>query len=145
MAREVLDKRRVEPSRTFRDGGDGHQSPGGPVSSQTLSHRVSLALVAVFIATTVACKSGNPEDMPLQPVVSSGDSAAIANEGKSMEDLFAGKFPGVTVIRADNGGLLIRIRGGSNTFYGSNEPRYVWMTPHWHRARAVLSSSIRRT
>jgi TonB-dependent SusC/RagA subfamily outer membrane receptor len=95
------------------------------VSSQTLSHRASLALVVVFIATTLACASGKPKDMPLQPAYPSGDSAAMANEGKSIEDLFEGKFPGVTVIRADNGGLLIRIRGGSNTFYGSNEPLYV--------------------
>ena len=32
---------------------------------------------------------------------------------------------GVSVTRADGGGLQIRIRGGSNTFYGSDEPLYV--------------------
>ena len=42
-----------------------------------------------------------------------------------MEDLFANRFPGVTVSRTDGGGLQIRIRGGSNTFYGSDEPLYV--------------------
>lgn len=42
-----------------------------------------------------------------------------------IENLFAGRFPGVSVTRADGGGLQIRIRGGSNTFYGSDEPLYV--------------------
>ena len=42
-----------------------------------------------------------------------------------MEDLFASRFPGVVVTRADGGGLQIRIRGGDNTFYGSNEPLIV--------------------
>jgi TonB-dependent SusC/RagA subfamily outer membrane receptor len=42
-----------------------------------------------------------------------------------MEDLFAGRFPGVAVTRTTSGGLQIRIRGGSNTFYGSDEPLYV--------------------
>ena len=42
-----------------------------------------------------------------------------------MEDLFAGRFPGVSVQRAEGGGLLILIRGGSNSFYGSSEPLYV--------------------
>jgi len=42
-----------------------------------------------------------------------------------MEDLFTGRFPGVTVARADGGGLQIRIRGGNNTFYAGDEPLYV--------------------
>jgi TonB-dependent SusC/RagA subfamily outer membrane receptor len=42
-----------------------------------------------------------------------------------MEDLFAGRFAGVTVSRTSGGGLQIRIRGGSNSFYGSEEPLYV--------------------
>jgi TonB-dependent SusC/RagA subfamily outer membrane receptor len=46
-------------------------------------------------------------------------------DGKTVENMLATKFPGVTVIRADDGGLHIRIRGGSNSFYGSSEPLYI--------------------
>ena len=42
-----------------------------------------------------------------------------------MEDLFTGRFPGVTVARTEGGGLQIRIRGGSNSFYAGEEPLYV--------------------
>jgi TonB-dependent SusC/RagA subfamily outer membrane receptor len=54
------------------------------------------------------------------------DTASVTNtDGKSMEDLFAGKFPGVIVQRAGNGGIQVLIRGGANSFYGSDEPLYV--------------------
>ena len=41
-----------------------------------------------------------------------------------MEELFAGRFPGVEVFRAPSGGISIRIRGAS-TFLGSTEPLYI--------------------
>ena len=41
-----------------------------------------------------------------------------------MEELFSGRFPGVEVFRAPNGGISIRIRGQS-TFSGSTEPLYI--------------------
>ena len=93
------------------------------MSNHTLS-RVFYTLVAALLATTTACVSSQYKD-PDAPRYSPGDSAAAANDGKSMEDLFAGKFPGVTVTRAGGGGLQILIRGGNNSFYGSSEPLYV--------------------
>lgn len=45
--------------------------------------------------------------------------------GKTIERLFTGRFPGVSVTPAANGGLEIRIRGGSNSFMGGEEPLYV--------------------
>ncbi len=51
-------------------------------------------------------------------------STAMAG-GKTVERLFAGRFPGVTVSETSGGGLQIRIRGGNNSFLGSNEPLYV--------------------
>lgn len=78
------------------------------------------ALVALPLAVSVACAARGPRGAEALT-----DTAALATEGKSMEDLFAGRFPGVTVARAGGGGLQIRIRGGNNTFYAGDEPLYV--------------------
>ena len=93
--------------------------------------RASVAVTVIAIVPLVAllaCASGGtartrPADGP-----SAGDAASVRDvdaSGKSLEDLFAGRFPGVSVTRANGGGLQIRIRGGSNSFYGSNEPLFV--------------------
>ena len=93
------------------------------MSNHTLSCRALLALVAVSVACATGKSARTTDAHP--EYASVGDSVAKANEGKSLEDLFAGKFPGVTVLRAEGGGLQILIRGGNNTFYGSNEPLYI--------------------
>lgn len=96
------------------------------MSNHPLSPRALRALVAVPLATGLACASGGPKDTSASRPHPSADSTTLANvDGKSMEDLFVGRFPGVTVSRTNGGGLQIRIRGGANSFYGSSEPLYV--------------------
>lgn len=96
------------------------------MSNHPLSPRALVALVAVPLVTSLACASGGPKDTrPSRPQYSTDTSSVDIGDGRSMEDLFAGRFPGVSVSRTDGGGLQIRIRGGSNTFYGSDEPLYV--------------------
>ena len=51
------------------------------------------------------------------------EKATNAN-GRSVEELFAGRFPGVEVSRVPSGGITVRIRGAS-TFLGSTEPLYI--------------------
>jgi TonB-dependent SusC/RagA subfamily outer membrane receptor len=88
--------------------------------------RVSLRCISVLsCVATLACASGNTR--PTRPMtLEASDTASVTNtDGKSMEDLFAGKFPGVIVQRAGNGGIQVLIRGGANSFYGSDEPLYV--------------------
>lgn len=92
------------------------------MSNHPLSPR---ALVAASLATSLACASGGPKDTRPADLRPTDTLSVINADGKSMEDLFAGRFAGVTVTPADGGGLQIRIRGGSNTFYGSNEPLFV--------------------
>lgn len=81
--------------------------------------RVRLAVAPILIASiSVACATaGNPEP---------GDEkdAAVGSTGQGMEELFAGRFPGVEVFRAAAGGITIRIRG-ANTILGSSEPLYI--------------------
>lgn len=95
------------------------------MSNHPLSLRALVALVAVPLATSLACASGSPKDTRASGPQYSTDTSAAIGDGRSIEDLFAGRFPGVSVSRRDDGGLQIRIRGGSNTFYGSDEPLYV--------------------
>lgn len=40
------------------------------------------------------------------------------------EDLLVGRFPGVQVLRTPDGGISVRVRGGS-TISGSGEPLYL--------------------
>ena len=92
-----------------------------PSSRQSARVVVALAALAALAAPGCASRSGQRPSRPV-PL----DSAAIANvEGKSWEDVFAGRFPGVIATRTGNGALQIRIRGGSNSFYSSEEPLYV--------------------
>lgn len=82
--------------------------------------RRALALVVVLpLFTLVACASTG-----VKKTADDSDNASSIgnNDGKSIEEMLATRFPGVSVTRTDNGGLAIRIRGGSNTFYGSNDP-----------------------
>jgi len=46
------------------------------------------------------------------------------NPGQPIEKVLEGRFPGVTVTRTSDGGIAVRIRGGSS-LYGGNEPLYV--------------------
>lgn len=42
-----------------------------------------------------------------------------------VEELIAGRIPGVQVLRGVNGGFSLRIRGGTSSIHGNNEPLYV--------------------
>jgi TonB-dependent SusC/RagA subfamily outer membrane receptor len=84
------------------------------------------ALTAITVASLAACASrGTPSARPAPPRAADDSENVRTVDGKTLENLFAGRFAGVSVARAGNGGLQIRIRGGSNSFYGSNEPLYV--------------------
>ena len=75
----------------------------------------------------VAVPSATPVTLPGVSVKRRGrDKSSVAGrEGDTIEQLFAGRFAGVTVTQAANGGLEIRIRGGVNSFGNAVEPLYV--------------------
>ena len=84
----------------------------------------SLAVVVLACVGACGAPSSPPGGKPPEPV--SKSVANVENEtGKSLEELFAGRFPGVQVFQLASGGISIRIRGGGNTFYGSSEPLYI--------------------
>ena len=86
-------------------------------------------LAIVPLVTLLACAGARgAAPPPAAPVVSRsvGDSTTIPEgDGKTLENLFAGRFPGVTVSQAAGGGLQIRIRGGNSSFYSGSEPLFV--------------------
>lgn len=93
------------------------------MSYLALARRTAAAALAV---AALACASGSNTrpSRPLGPEVR--DTASLGNtDGRSVEDLFAGRFPGILVSRTTDGGLQILVRGGSNSFFGGSEPLYV--------------------
>lgn len=86
------------------------------MSRSTMTRKRTIAFLAVmFVAVGCATTGGNAGDNSDQPA-SAG--------GQRMEDLFAGKFPGVEVFRVPTGGIRLRIRGAS-TLLGDTEPLYI--------------------
>ena len=89
-----------------------------------------LALVwAPLLVAPLACAGRSARSGPT-PAKTAGrnapDTSSVAiGDGKSIERLFTGRFPGVDVVSASDGGLRITIRGGGNSFVSGNEPLYI--------------------
>ncbi|HEY0243547.1 MAG TPA: TonB-dependent receptor plug domain-containing protein [Gemmatimonadaceae bacterium] len=81
----------------------------------SFTRRAAMASLAMIAA---ACASAGRPEIP------SEDRGQIQSSGRGMEELFAGRFPGVEVLRVASGGISIRIRG-TNTLLGTTEPLYI--------------------
>ena len=104
----------------------GVSAPRGAVSSSPFRGLAGTATALATVAVQLACASGGGSRTSPPATPPAGGASSVPDVGaKTVENLFAGRFPGVSVTQADGGGLQIRIRGGSNTFYGSNEPLYL--------------------
>lgn len=68
----------------------------------------------------MGCASRGPQKDPIY----TGPTNPGVDDGKTIENMLATRFPGVNVTREADGGLHIRIRG-PNSFYGSSEPLYI--------------------
>lgn len=75
------------------------------------------AMVSCSMIAAACASAGRPDVVP-------EDRGQIQSSGRGMEELFAGRFPGVEVLRVASGGISIRIRG-TNTLLGSTEPLYI--------------------
>ena len=81
------------------------------------------ALLAVVACGGSGRKSGGTDPAPARAGdVSSADIAQ--NPTQSPEELLRGRVSGVTVTRTADGGIAVRIRGGSS-IYGNNDPLYI--------------------
>ena len=96
------------------------------MSNPSLFRRALVAIVIVPLSTLLACASRPASGSSSAPNANAGGASSVANnDGQTIESMFAGRFAGVTVTAAPGGGLIIRIRGGSNSFYSGEEPLYV--------------------
>jgi len=80
--------------------------------------RWSLWFVVMACGWTAGCQTGTAGIQS-----AAGEPSAPASSGY-VEELFAGRFPGVRVFRLANGALSIEVRGRS-TIYGSTQPLFV--------------------
>lgn len=116
------------------------------MSSSTLSRIRGAARYAAVLATAAACHvtgTAGPAAGPTPDaqVEAAAPESSAADAGRSrsdprtsqypraeqatrMEELLVGRYPGVEVRRSPDGGMSIRIRGGS-TLSGSGEPLYL--------------------
>src|SRR5437016_2745655 len=92
--------------------------PRGAVSSHPRLPCVVTAIAVAAVSTQLACASAGGTRTKPAATPSAGDTSSSVRDidGKTLDNLFTGRFPGVTVARAAGGGLQITIRGGSNTF-----------------------------
>lgn len=92
--------------------------------------RARAVLSFVMLALVAACakKTSSEAPAPRPAAASRPDgsvtSQAIANEpGRPIEEILAGKVAGVTVSRAADGGLAVRIRGAQSA--ANEQPLYI--------------------
>lgn len=78
--------------------------------------RLAVGILVIALASEACASAGGRSTDTAERSASEG--------GQSLEDMFAGKFPGVEVYRVPTGGIKIRIRGAS-TVLGDTEPLYV--------------------
>ena len=85
----------------------------------------TLLPMGLCVSLGAACahrQDTNPPTAVGSPVVTAED--IDRQPGQPIEELLMGRFPGVTVTRAADGTLSVRIRG-TTSIRGSNEPLYV--------------------
>ena len=76
------------------------------------------------VGLLVGLSSGCVHRSNTSPVSLPPSFAQTVEPGQSIEQLLMGRFPGVAVSRAPNGGISVRIRG-TTSFLSNNEPLYV--------------------
>jgi TonB-dependent SusC/RagA subfamily outer membrane receptor len=94
--------------------------------SHALSFRRAAAPLALTALLAGACAGKAKTDAAPAPDAGRAAAAAPDWEGRTntrVEELFAGRFPGVQVFQA-SGGLSVRIRGATS-LRGSTEPLYI--------------------
>lgn len=92
------------------------------MTSSTSRTLLSLGIAAAFVT---ACASSPPATETAPAPRSDVTAEDIERSpGQSVEEVLKGRVAGVTVTRTADGGIAVRIRGGSSLL-GNNEPLYV--------------------
>ena len=89
--------------------------------------------VGVLLAASVGCSSHSGSRPANAPRPAPRDKSTVTAEqiervgasDEPIEKVLQGRVAGVTVSRTPDGGIAVRIRGGSGSVYGNNEPLYI--------------------
>lgn len=94
------------------------------MTNSTLLGRLPLALTAALLAG--CAKQNDPQTAPSPSSTASAVTAEQIHQtpGDPIETLLMNRSPGVWVGRSSDGGIAVRIRGGSSLM-GNNEPLYI--------------------
>ncbi len=110
----------------------------------TLPSLAIVAGLALACAHRVGTDASQVSPAPATPSTTSMSADEAARDGStSLEQLMAGRLPGVTVYRAPGGGVIVRM-GGPTSFYSDQSPLFVvdgvpvegsrntlsWLDPH---------------
>ena len=100
----------------------------------TTMPRRNVYVLAVLAITVSACArtttSGTDQIEPVPDAKGAASSGVTATDVERspnipIEQLLAGRVAGVVVSRTEDGGIAVRIRGGSSSFSGNNAPLYI--------------------
>ena len=99
----------------------------------TIPRRNVITLAVLGVLGSACTRSTAPATGQIEPapaangVSSSGVTADDVERSPNvpLEQLLAGKVAGVVVTRTEDGGIAVRIRGGSSSFSGNNAPLYI--------------------
>ncbi len=94
-------------------------------------HTRTLLSLVTLVALAAGCgpkqqttdDAAAPAPKPTRDALTADDVSR--NPSVPIEEMLRGKIAGVVVSRTDDGGIAVRIRGGSSSFSGNNEPLYV--------------------
>lgn len=87
----------------------------------------ALLPVALFVGVANGCAprtASTPRPSPPTPSTVTAEEIARNASDQPIEKVLQGRVSGVTIERAADGGIAVRIRGASS-FYGNNEPLYI--------------------
>ena len=90
----------------------------------------ALGMLGMTVIFSAACGggrragSGNPPAARPTSTVTADDIQRTTGDDQQIEKSLAGRVAGVVVTRTPDGGIAVRIRGGSS-LYGNNAPLYV--------------------
>ena len=107
--------------------------PEAVIVMATIPRRNVITLAVLGVLGSACTRSTPPATGQIEPVPaangvsSSGVTADDVERSPNvpLEQLLAGKVAGVVVTRTEDGGIAVRIRGGSSSFSGNNAPLYI--------------------
>ena len=92
---------------------------------------MTLAVLGIMGGACARTSTSGAEQIEPAPAAKGSSASGVTADDVErspnvpIEQLLAGRVAGVIVTRTEDGGIAVRIRGGSSSFSGNNAPLYV--------------------